>query len=54
MKEYPREYQIVNGLQSLIQVIILIIAIVHRDWFLLAVVFVMSSNTRRVINYKGN
>lgn len=38
---------------ALIQWIILIYAIILRDWFLLAVVYVMNSNVRININYEG-
>jgi hypothetical protein len=50
----PKEYSSVYGVQSLIQIIFLVIALFTHDWFWLAACFVMSPSYRRNINYDGH
>ena len=41
------------ALQTLFQIIFLVIGIYTHDWFWLAVVWVISPNLYRIINYTG-
>jgi hypothetical protein len=52
--KYPKRFQLGDAIHNLIQYILLIIAVVNHDWFLLAVVFVLNLNRYLVINYNGH